>query len=323
VGEIDNGFERFAGSVAGPLAQGLRDNLQAILEEPSLPDEWTSALEEAGTSFLLWAHLKGREHALTQAPGEELPDEANLEDFADFEVETDEQRPFEEAINALRARLPVTPEDFQQFEAALRFRAFTAARLAEEDAITRLQSVLTEALEQGESLTGFIERVGADDILERSMFGPQEPKYFETVYRTNATTAYNAGRRQQIQDTSGVEHLVYVTIIDQRTTSICRGYDGIRRPADDPIWDQITPPNHFSCRSTVRAIYRGMAEADTDLTSEQDVGEAIRDDPPQDGFDAAPSTAGELAELPSDVKERAREYGILSELEERQTELGF
>ena len=321
--EIDNGFARFVESVAGPLAQGLRDNLEAILEEPSLPDEWTSALEEAGTSFLLWAHLKGREHALSQAPGEELPDEANPEDFADFEVETDEQRPFEEAINALRARLPVSPEDFQQFEAALRFRAFTAARLAEEDAITRLQAVLTEALEQGESLTGFIERVGADEILGRSMFGPQEPKYFETVYRTNATTAYNAGRRQQIQDTSGVEHLVYVAVIDQRTTSICRGYDGIRRPADDPIWDQITPPNHFSCRSTVRAVYRGMAEADTDPTSEQDVGEAIRDDPPQDGFDTAPSTAGELAELPSGVKERARQYGIMKELENRQTELGF
>jgi len=271
----------------------------------------------------VWAHLKGREHVLTQAPEEELPDAADPSEFADFEVETEEQRPFEEAIDALRARLPVSPEDFQRLKAALRFRAFTAARLSEEDAITRLQTVLTQALEQGESLTGFIKRVGADDILERSMFGPQEPKYLETVYRTNATTAYNAGRRQQIQETSGVEHLVYAAIIDQRTTSICRGYDGIRRPADDPIWDQITPPNHFSCRSTVRAVYRGMAEADTELTEERDVGDALQENPPQNGFDAAPSTAGELAELPPDVKERARQYGIMEELENRQTELGF
>jgi len=37
-------------------------------------------------------------------------------------------------------------------------------------------------------------------------------------------------------------------------TDICAGLDGKIYLADDPIWDTIWPPNHFSCRSTVVTV---------------------------------------------------------------------
>jgi len=282
-----------------------------------VPDAWTDALEEAGHQFLLWVYLKGRAHVLEAAPEAFTP-----ETFADFEVSLDE-RPFEEAVQALRAQLPIDSETFERLSAALRFRAFTVARLAEQDLVARLQEVFTASVEEGEALGVFIDRVGADEILDRAQFGPRAPQYFETVYRTNSTTAYNAGRRVQIEESSGVEQLVYVGIDDQRQTAICDRYDGLRRPADDAIWGTITPPNHFNCRSTVRPVYRGMAEAEEELTPTGEAARRIQNEPPQEGFEASPSTPGEMATLPEGMEERAAEYGILGELRDRQTELGF
>lgn len=308
------------GSVAHALTRPLRDNMGEVLREPSLPREWYDALEEAGTQFLVWTWLKGREHVLREAPAAIRPEEVPA-DFADFEVSF-ENIPFTEAIEALRARVPVGSETFRQMEAALRFRAFTAAHLAGQDALARLQDIFVSNLEEGEGLSGFLERVGADELLQRSGFAETNPYYLENVYRTNATAAYNAGRRQQFRETGGIELLEYVGISDRRQTDICRSYDGLRRPVDDPIWDTITPPNHFSCRSTVRAIFRGTPEAgEVSPTSETEVESRLEEHPPDEGFEAAPSTAEEIAQLPDDVRERARQYGILGAIEDRRAEL--
>jgi len=286
----------------------VRENLTQILEEPTLPDEWHEALSEAGGQFLLWMNLKARADVLEGAPTEVRP-----ESFADFEIDF-EDIPFTEAIEALEARLPVEPELFGQLEAALKFRAFTAARLAGQDLLARLQDVLSTSLREGEGVAAFVERVGADDLLERTGFASESPWYLENVYRTNATTAYNAGRRQQFQEMSeAIEMLEYVGIPDRRQTEICRGYDGIRRPQDDPIWSTITPPNHFACRSSVRAIFRGTSDAELDPTGREEAFGAVEDVPPDEGFEAAPTTPRELAEMPDDVRD----------LEARKGELGF
>jgi len=226
-------------------------------------------------------------------------------------------------VEALRARLPIDSELFGQLEAALKFRAFTAARLSGQDLLARLQDVVAESIREGEGVAAFVERIGADEFLKQSGFARQNPFYLETVYRTNSTTAYNAGRRAEFQELSeAIAMLEFVGIADRRQTDICNSYDGIRRPQDDPIWGLITPPNHFNCRSTTRAIYRGTSEAEAAPTSEAETTQAIRDEPPDDGFESAPSTPEELAEMPSGVRERASEFGILGDLQERRRELG-
>jgi len=282
-----------------------------------LPEEWYEALTEAGAHFLLWTNLRGRADVLTGAPTEVRP-----ETFADFEVSS-EDIPFEQAVEALRARLPIDSELFGQLEAALKFRAFTAARLGGQDLLARLQDVMAENIREGEGVAAFVERVGADELLEQSGFARKNPFYLETVYRTNTTTAYNAGRRAEFEELSeAIAMLEFFGIADGRQTDICNSYDGIRRPQDDPIWGVITPPNHFNCRSTVRAIYRGTSEAEElSPTPETETTRALQDEPPDEGFESAPTTPEELAEMPADVRERAEQFGILGDLQERRREL--
>jgi uncharacterized protein with gpF-like domain len=37
-------------------------------------------------------------------------------------------------------------------------------------------------------------------------------------------------------------------------TELCRSMNGVIRPKDDPIWDRLTPPNHWNCRSTLLEV---------------------------------------------------------------------
>lgn len=52
-----------------------------------------------------------------------------------------------------------------------------------------------------------------------------------------------------------ITHLAYSAILDKRTTDRCTTLDGFVATKDDPIWEQLLPPNHFFCRSRIRFIY--------------------------------------------------------------------
>ena len=317
--EIEDGLDRLVESASGPLLAPIRENLQGLLEAPSLPRDWYDALEEAGTQFLAWTWLKGHEHVLRRAPAGQQPE--GIQTFADFDVGFDEI-PFEAAIEQLLRRLPVTREEFDEMEPALRVRAFTAARLAGEEAVSRLEDQFASALEEGETLSEFVRRVGDDELLQRAGFSETDPWHLETVYRTNASTAYNGGHRAQIQSMGGIDMLEYVAVIGPRTTDICRNLDGIRRPPGDPIWDTITPPNHFNERATIREIFAGTSEAEqARLTPEAERDGRVEETPPDDGFEQAPVTPQEMAELPENVKEQAREAGVLGAIRSRKAEL--
>lgn len=78
------------------------------------------------------------------------------------------------------------------------------------------------------------------------------PGRIETVVRTNTNDAYNQGRLTAFQDESVKDIIAayeYSAIIDSRTSDICLGLDGKIYKTDDPIWANITPSNHFNCRS--------------------------------------------------------------------------
>lgn len=44
----------------------------------------------------------------------------------------------------------------------------------------------------------------------------------------------------------------YVSVLDDRTTDICRAYDGVTLPASHPWWRTHFPANHWRCRAVVR-----------------------------------------------------------------------
>lgn len=70
--------------------------------------------------------------------------------------------------------------------------------------------------------------------------------------------SYESGRSRgwrtpQIQEK--LWGLRYSAILDNRTTTICRGLDGTVLPLGDAFWDQWAPPNHYGCRSCVVEVW--------------------------------------------------------------------
>ncbi|MGF7110468.1 hypothetical protein J2Z29_003046, partial [Treponema pedis] len=90
--------------------------------------------------------------------------------------------PFEEAIQFLKSEIPMNKKEWSDLERKLQFRAFTVARLTEEDYIQAVKNKLVAALEKGEGIAETWEDVKAIAEKNGSSFSPG---YWETVYRTN------------------------------------------------------------------------------------------------------------------------------------------
>jgi len=224
---------------------------------------------------------------------------------------------FEEAEKLFLMRVPMTKEEWEELEAKLRFRAFTVARLTELDAINAIREKLIKVLQEGKTLRQFWEEGGKDELLKRAGFHRSNPWYWETVFRTNIQTAYNAGRAYQFRKVKPA-YLEFVGITDARQTRICRARSGVIRPADDPWWSSNWPPLHFNCRSTVRAIHKEEFE-----TLGLSVTRNLPSEPPAKGFGVHPLESGSYWKLTPQMIERAKKYGIYEEIVKTAKELGL
>jgi SPP1 gp7 family putative phage head morphogenesis protein len=224
---------------------------------------------------------------------------------------------FEEAEKLFLMRIPMTKEEWEELEAKLRFRAFTVARLTELDAINAIREKLIKVLQEGKTLRQFWEEGGKDELLKRAGFHNSNPWYWETVFRTNIQTAYNAGRAYQFRKAKPA-YLEFVGITDARQTRICRARSGVIRPADDPWWSSNWPPLHFNCRSTVRAIHKEEFE-----TLGLSVTRNLPSEPPAKGFGVHPLESGSYWKLTPQMIERAKKYGIYEEIVKTAKELGL
>jgi len=139
-------------------------------------------------------------------------------------------------------------------------RAFQAVGNLNEDLLSKSKTALLNGIEQGSSTAEVIQEL--DDIFNPVIEGTSsegltsEPALLETIVRTNYTNIYNQARLSVAKspDLGGfVEMLEYSAILDSRTTEICERLDGKIYKVDDPIWNRISPPNHFNCRS--RLVY--------------------------------------------------------------------
>ena len=218
---------------------------------------------------------------------------------------------FEEAVEFMKEKLSLPPEEFYSLDAKARFRAFTVAKLTGLDAIERVKEKLAKAIEEGKTLREWIEELGEDGILRAVGFHQSNPWYLKTVFRTNISTAYNAGRFMQFaRSKDRIKLLEYVAIDDNRTTPLCRRLDGTKLPPDDPFWATYTPPNHFNCRSTVRAIFKGSSEAKKARVRRP------KDIPPvPEGFAASPLES--WWKLTDSMTKRVIKYGLKDEVLEK------
>lgn len=77
--------------------------------------------------------------------------------------------------------------------------------------------------------------------------------YNDTYQEAEDQTAYgqaqNADKWQSIESQKDVLPMLrYSAVVDDNTSEICEGLDGLTAPVDDPVWDSVSPLNHFNCR---------------------------------------------------------------------------
>lgn len=238
-----------------------------------------------------------------------LESSTRKKEFAEPDVELIENLSYEEAVQYLKKRDVLTKIDYDDLNNKLKFRAFIASRINDGQLLSKINSALIKNVQDGKGLGDFL-RMTKDDLLDKVGMGPNQGWYWETVYRTNVQTAYNAGRAMGFEEDNPLA-LELIAIDDARTTDFCRQFAGRHfiLPYDDPFWETHWPPFHFNCRSTVRAIY-DEAELPDDWSNVSDLGES-----PAKGFGEYPVTSDSWwKELDSQVRQ-AKTFGLQPEIE--------
>lgn len=306
-------------AIAPHLKKVLQDYLNSVknadktlLEKPFIPDTSADIVRNI-EQCLISSYLLGQIHAEEENPERKI--NAADENFRPIA--------FKEAVDFLKAKVPMTKDEWEKLEPKLRFRAFTVAKLGTAVEIETAKQVLISALEKGESYSQTWEMM--NDIFGKGELG-FKAGYWENVFRTNTQTAYMAGKLQHYEKTPGIVAYQLMIIEDDRTSKICRNLitktgRGLVLSVDDDFWKtKGFPPYHFQCRSSVRAVFRSQIKA-----------ENIKIDHPKhldrfkvgEGFGGNPIEKGSFWLMSENMKFRAIEYGLIPDIVKMAHNLGL
>ena len=226
--------------------------------------------------------------------------------------------PFNEAIQFLKSKVPMSKAEWLELEPKLRFRAFTVAQLGSAEVVDKAKQILLKSFEKGggtysdtwEELKKKV-NVNALDI---------KPGYWENVFRTNTQSAYIAGKLQQYEN-SNVAAYQLMVIEDGRTSRICRhlltasGY-GMIISVDHPFWKKYGfPPYHFQCRTSIRAIWPSQVGKLGNMV-ENPTMKSLSKFKVQEGFGGNPLDRGSWWEMTDNMKRLAEKFGIIEKIKE-------
>ena len=106
------------------------------------------------------------------------------------------------------------------------------------------------------ALVGDDGKVRSYSQFKKAAFGINDThvnQWLKVEYNTSIASAQMASKWVDIQENiATLPMLEYDAVMDNNTSDLCRGFDGILRPVNDDFWNQFYPPNHFGCRSSVR-----------------------------------------------------------------------
>lgn len=178
-------------------------------------------------------------------------------------------------------------------------RAFTVAKVAKLDVLSDIRGAVSQALKEGKTerwfenqLTPVLQAKGwwgrqtvVDGSGAESVVQLGSPRRLQTIYRTNLSTAYMAGRYEQlVKNASSRPYFQYVAVLDRKTRPSHAAMHGRVFAWDDPIWSTHWPPCAFNCRCRVRALSERNVR-DRGLEVEGSEGRLINKTLPDAGFD--------------------------------------
>lgn len=161
---------------------------------------------------------------------------------------------FQEAIRDLVAREPRLAGSAAEVSRLYAERhAFALARVTDMRVTQRVQEEVVKSLREGRG--GLESKAAIKNILEG--VDDYMAAYSETIFRTNAWTAFTSGQFQQAQDPDVREVLPafeFRSVNDGDTRENHAAADGLIAAVDDPVWNRFAPPLGFQCRCSLEAI---------------------------------------------------------------------
>lgn len=175
----------------------------------------------------------------------------------------------EQAIAYLKSKGYAITWNWQEMLDQAHDQSFTVAKAMRLDLLSDIRGALEAALQEGQTLKQFIAQlqpvleaqgwwgkqviVDSDGVGELVQLG--SPRRLKTIYQTNLQSAYMAGRKAEMEQTTETHpYWRYVAILDGKTRPSHRALSGQVFRHDDPIWSAIYPPNGFNCRCRVTAL---------------------------------------------------------------------
>lgn len=148
-------------------------------------------------------------------------------------------------------------------------KALTVAKVGRVDILQDIQSALVRNLSRGETERDFIQKL-APVLRAKGWWGRRivvdpegnaqsvqlgSPARLSTIYRSNAQSAYMAGRYKAMSEAiDSHPWWQYVAVLDSRTRPRHRALNGKVFHSRDAIWRHIWPPNGHGCRCSTRPL---------------------------------------------------------------------
>ena len=177
----------------------------------------------------------------------------------DMSADPDE---FVEAVAEFAARRVITREEADTLSDYARKRAWWISGVTQMDVANDAHQSILEAMRKG---TPFEEwKKSARKSIERE-WGRKDSARLQLIFRNATTSAYNAGRLEQIEKphiTAVRPYKMLDVVDDLRTSKVCSPFISppVVLPWDHPRWLTLSPPLHHGCRSGIRSLRASKAE---------------------------------------------------------------
>jgi hypothetical protein len=173
-------------------------------------------------------------------------------------------RPFQEAVDFQRQRVPMTRAAFDRLSEEARLRAFTIAGLTKRSLLAEAYQLAYAASAEGLTKAEFATRLGA--ILDKQDGLVLTPRRIDLIAQNNTATSYAAGRYEQLSDPEVLAARPYwqypLGPHDEQTSEICLALEGFVARYDAEEWKHVFPPNHHDERHmNVRSLTEEQARA--------------------------------------------------------------
>lgn len=240
--------------------------VEAIRLVESLPmiaerEQAMREIAEMATALGVFADMTGRRRVLLEAEAATSAREFYLQAVDEFGL-LDTIRAgagkFVRAVRRLLERKPVLART--AVEVAEHYQRGFGVAFAKSTSKATTEKV--HKIMAGEAARGASVANGREAVAVAGKWGES---YAETVWRTNMSTAYTAGRMKQAQSPAIKRALPAFEVIGSNDADTRRGRPkdrgenhlaalGLIAGTSDPIWDTHSPPFGYSCRHTLRLV---------------------------------------------------------------------